>query len=105
MPLLLSLRDNREVGRTHMTNIVEKKKVTEVREVEVEKVVLTLDLDQAAFLAAILLNTTYSSLELVPGMTEVESVLTNYDTGIPFDKFYVRTVTVERSPYYNEDAT
>lgn len=85
-----------------MTNIVEKKKVTEVREVEVEKVVLTLDMEQAAFLGAILHNTVYSSLELVPGMVGLENILTDPDSGIPFTKFCASEVTVERSPFYIE---
>lgn len=85
-----------------MTNIVEKKTVTEVREVEVEKVVLTLDMEQAAFLGAILHNTAYSSLELVPGMVGLENILTDPDSGIPYTKFYAGKVTVERSPFYIE---
>lgn len=85
-----------------MTNIVEKKTVTEVREVEVEKVVLTLDMEQAAFLGAILYNTSYSSLGLVPGMAEVEKELTQGGLGIPYTKFYAGKVTVERSPFYIE---
>lgn len=86
-----------------MTNIVEKKKVTEVREVEVEKVVLTLDLEQAAFLGALLINTTHGSLELVPGMVEVQYALIDFDLGIPYNKFRTdHVVTVERSHYYIE---
>ncbi len=85
-----------------MANIVKKKKVTETREVEVEKVVLTLDEDQAAFLAAILYNTTLDSLGLVPGMIEVMREMKN---GLPHRKYLAALVEVERSPYYNGNTT
>lgn len=59
-----------------MTNIVEKKKVTEVREVEVEKVVLTLDLEQAQVITALVQNLDIYTLDN-EGLRELRNALSD----------------------------
>lgn len=62
---------------------VKRKSVVETREVVVDKVVLTLDMEQAEFIVALLRRTTTDSFSHVTGMVEVmldlKGVVNDYD--------------------------
>ena len=76
---------------------VEKKMVTEMREVEVEKVVLTLSMEQAAYLSALLGRVAYVSNTRAGMYKAYEDLATAVKgSGFVFEVTPPSSITVER---------